>query len=134
MQDKLCTDKDTFCMAILYELDFIGKLCFGIFAFGFFVSLYDAILLLRYACAELVTKSRFFIERNAASNFKNTFRTATMFITYTVGLTLHLFAMTWIKLEEYQYGVSFWVFFGSLIVFALAVVYENRKLSRISKQ
>jgi hypothetical protein len=46
-----------------------------------------------------------------------------MIITYTVGLTLNYFAMTLIQLEEYRYGISFWLFFCSLIVFGLASIW-----------
>ena len=49
VQDIVC-DEDTFCLAIFYELDFIGKLCFGIFALGFIFSLYDLWLILRFWC------------------------------------------------------------------------------------
>lgn len=93
---------------------------------------------MRYACAELVTKSRFFVEKSSALNYKNNFRSITMIVIYVVGLTLHYFAMVTIVnnkgINDYKYGVSFWVFFGSLLAFGLASVWENRKMSKIAKQ
>jgi len=70
-----------------------------------------------------VTKSKFFNEKYSAQNFNNIYRTVFIFTTNIVGMTLNYMAMSLIKLEHYNYGVSFWVFFGSLIIFALAVVY-----------
>ena len=109
-------------------------MCFGIFAFGFLVSLYDAVRLIRYGCLELVTKSKFFVERNSAVNFKNKFRTVVMFVTYTVGMTLNYFAMNLIRITDYKYGISFWVFFSSLLIFAFALIWESIKLGKIAKQ
>ncbi len=46
-----------------------------------------------------------------------------MIVAYVVGLTLNYFAMTLMSLDNYKYGVSFWVFFSSLIAFSLTSIY-----------
>lgn len=137
VQEKICKDDDFSCQSIFYELDFIGKLSFAIFALAFTISLYDAFKLIRYGCAELVTRSKFFQEKSLAFNYKNNFRSFTMIVTYIVGLTLNYFAMinmTKENIKDYTYGPSFWVFFSSLIAFALASIWENRKMSQIAQQ
>lgn len=60
-----------------------------------------------------------------------------MIVTYIVGLTLNYFAMINMakeNIQDYTYGPSFWVFFSSLIAFALASIWENRKMSQIAQQ
>ena len=57
-----------------------------------------------------------------------------MFVTYIVGFTLYLMAMVVMKLEDYYYGVSFWVFIASLVLLLGATVYEKWKMSKIEKQ
>jgi hypothetical protein len=42
--------------------------------------------------------------------------------------------MNLIQLQTYVYGVSFWLFLSSLVVFVGVAVWENRKMSRISQQ
>lgn len=69
-----------------------------------------------------------------AINFKNNYRVVFMFVTYIIGISLNFFAIANMTLVDYQYGASFWVFLGSLIVFALASIYENRKMARMEKQ
>jgi len=54
--------------------------------------------------------------------------------TYVVGLSLNYFAITLIKVTDYSYGVSFWLFFASLLVFVAVSFWENRKMSKISQQ
>lgn len=49
-QTQFCKDSNVFCMAIFYELDFLGKLSFGIFCLAFVISLYDVVRLLRFGC------------------------------------------------------------------------------------
>lgn len=82
---------------------------------------------MRFTCAELVTKSKFFIEKSSADNYKNNFRSITMIVTYIVALTLHYFAMATMVnnngINDYKYGISFWVFFSSLIAFGLASIW-----------
>ena len=84
---------DSSCLAILYELDFVGKLCFGILAFAFLISSYDFIKIIKFAMGEITTKSKFFIESASASYFKNNFRSILMLTTYGVGLSLDYFAI-----------------------------------------
>ena len=127
-------EDDSFCRAILAELDFTGKLCFAIFTVAFVVSLYDVVRIFRYWCTELVTKSKTFNEQNTAINFKNNFRIIFIFVTYLVALTLSFFAVANMDLVEYTYGASFWVFLGSLVIYALASIYENRKMAVMERQ
>jgi hypothetical protein len=114
---------DSSCNAILYELDFVGKLCFAILAFAFFISGYDFIKIIRFTMGEIATKSKFFIESSSASYFKNNFRSILMITTYGVGLSLDYFAISVMSLERYAYGVSFWLFFSSLILFLMISVW-----------
>lgn len=67
-------------------------------------------------------------------NFKNNFRTVCMFSTYIIALSLNFFAVANMDLVEYYFGASFWVFLGSLVVFALASIYENRKMALMERQ
>ena len=48
MQEKICMRDDTFCLAILYELDFTGKLCFSIFLLAFLISSYDCFRIIKF--------------------------------------------------------------------------------------
>lgn len=57
-----------------------------------------------------------------------------MLTAYAIGITLDYFAINFIKLERFKYGVSFWVFVCSLILFVLVSVWENRKMSKLSRQ
>lgn len=72
---------------------------------------------------EITTKSKFFIESASASYFKNNFRSILMLTAYGVGLSLDFFAIEVMNLESYAYGVSFWVFFSSLILFLVVSVW-----------
>ena len=93
MRLKICNSGDSACLAILYELDFVGKLCFGILAFAFLISSYDFVKIIKFAMGEITTKSKFFIESASASYFKNNFRSILMITTYGVGLSLDYFAI-----------------------------------------
>jgi hypothetical protein len=99
LQDLICPRDDTFCLAILYELDFTGKLCFSIFLFAFLISGYDCVRIIKFALGEITTKSKFFIEKSSVMNFKNNFRNILMIFTYAVGLSLDYFAINIIPLE-----------------------------------
>lgn len=57
-----------------------------------------------------------------------------MFSTYIIALSLNFFAVANMDLVEYYFGASFWVFLGSLVVFALASIYENRKMALMERQ
>ena len=57
-----------------------------------------------------------------------------MIFTYLLGISLDYFAMTFIKLQKFTYGLSFWVFVSSLILFVCVSLWENRKMSKISRQ
>lgn len=57
-----------------------------------------------------------------------------MLATYGVGITLDYFAITIIKLERFHYGLSFWMFLGSLLLFVVVSLWENRKMSKLSRQ
>lgn len=61
LQEEICSRDDTFCLAILYELDFAGKLCFSIFVAAFLVSGYDCARIVKFTFSEITTKSRFFV-------------------------------------------------------------------------
>lgn len=111
----------------------MGQLCFGVFVFAFLLSGYDFCRMVKFAVGEITTKSRF-LESAAAVNYKNNFRSVLMVATYGIGLSLNYFAMNLIQLQTYVYGVSFWLFVSSLVVFVAVAVWENRKMSRISQQ
>jgi hypothetical protein len=95
----------------------VGKICFGVFAFALLLSSYDFARILKYALSEITTKSRFFVESASAINFKNNFRSVLMVITYVIGISLNYFGISLILLDSYRYGVSFWLFFVSLVIF-----------------
>lgn len=57
-----------------------------------------------------------------------------MILAYSVGMTLNYFGMQLIESGSYYYGISFWIFLTSLVVMGVAVVYQNRKMSQISKE
>lgn len=46
-----------------------------------------------------------------------------MITTYGVGLSLDFFAIEVMNLDNYVYGVSFWVFFGSLVLFLIVSIW-----------
>jgi hypothetical protein len=134
LQDLICPREDTFCMAILYELDFTGKLCFCIFLFAFLISGYDFVRIIKFTLTEITTKSRLFVEKSSVINFKNNFRSILMIVTYAIGLSLDYFAINIIQLESSGYGISFWIFFSSLVLFVGVSLWENRKMTKLSKQ
>jgi hypothetical protein len=101
----------------------VGKLCFGIFGFAFLLSSYDFACILKYALSEITTKGKFFVESASAINFKNNFRSALMVITYVIGVSLNYFAINLISLDGYSYGISFWLFIISLLIFVIASVW-----------
>jgi hypothetical protein len=115
-------------------MDFTGKLCFGIVAVAFLLSGYDCARIVKFTFSEITTKSKYFIEQSSASHFKNNFRSAMMLTTYAIGLSLDYFAITIIQLEHFRYGLSFWIFIGSLLLFVVVSVWENRKMSKLSRQ
>lgn len=67
-------------------------------------------------------------------NFKNNFRSILMTSVYIIGLSLDYFAINFIQLEKAKYGISFWMFFSSLLLFVVVSLWENRKMSRLSRQ
>jgi hypothetical protein len=97
IQNKICLPTDINCLAIFYELDFIGKLCFSIIGFAFVISSYDFFRIIKFTLNDITTKSKFFIASNSAINFKNNFRSGLMIFVYTIGLSLDFFGMSLIK-------------------------------------
>lgn len=95
---------------------------------------YDCARIVKFTLAEVTTKSKFFVENASANHFKNNFRSVFMLITYGIGLSLDYFAISFIPLETFSYGVSFWIFVSSLILFVIVSFWENRKMNKISKQ
>jgi len=55
-------------------------------------------------------------------------------LSYSIGLGLNFFSLTLMKLNDYGYGISFWTFFTSLIVFIICIIYKNISINRISQQ
>ena len=53
---------------------------------------------------------------------------------YIIGLSLDYFAVNFIELEKGKYGLSFWIFFSSLLLFVVVSLWENRKMSKLSRQ
>lgn len=88
LQDLICPRDDTFCLALLYQLNFVGLLCFSIFLFAFLISGYDFYRIVKFFCGEITTKSKFFVEKSSVQNFKNNFRSILMILTYVIGISL----------------------------------------------
>ncbi len=134
LQEAVCPRDDTFCLAVLYQLEFVGRLCFGIFVCAFLISGYDFYRIVRFFLGEITTRSKFFVEQSSVEHFKNNFRSLLMVAAYLLGLTLQVFAVSLLQIEQATYGPSFYLFLASFLLFALPSLWENRKMSRLLKQ
>jgi hypothetical protein len=45
-----------------------------------------------------------------------------------------VFAINLLEIEKARYGVSFYLFCSSLLLFVLVSLWENRKMSKLSRQ
>lgn len=57
-----------------------------------------------------------------------------MISTYLIGLSLEMFAISLLQIEKANYGVSFYLFLSSLLLFVLVSLWENRKMSKLMRQ
>ena len=55
-------------------------------------------------------------------------------LSYSIGLGLNFFSLSIMKLNNFEYGISFWTFFASLMVFIVCIIYKNISINRISQQ
>lgn len=120
-QKRIC-GVNIYCKATFYSLAFVGYLCFAIFVIAGCLQIFDFVQMF---CR--MAKSQKLIGR------KDNFRHIITIVTYTVGLTLSAFSIA-VTHQKYQFGVSFWLCVGTLVVFIVVMIYEQISIRKMIKQ